>query len=252
MAGEFEGRVVVVTGGAQGIGHAVVEAFAAEGASAVSLDVREVPGARYLLADVTKPVDVADAFSSLERIDVLVNNAGNRRVGLVGDMSFEAWSEVLATHLSGAFLCDTEAVRRMRRQGAGSIVHVSSGAAFVALPGRAAYSAAKAGLLALTRVMAVELAPAGIRVNAVAPGHTLTPAAREVLEQGLLEPAWIAERVPLARLASPAEIAAGVCFLASDRASFVTGQCLQIDGGWTIQGIGHVPGWLAGSGEPSA
>ncbi len=162
----------------------------------------------------------------------------------VGEISYETWAAVIDTNITGAFLCDSQAAPVMRRQGNGSIVHIASVAAFNGLPGRAAYSVAKAGLLALTRVLAVELASAGVRVNAVAPGFTRTGLVNQALGDGSLQEKWMVERVPLGRLAEPDEIARVVRFLAGPDASFVTGQVIIADGGWTIQGIGAAPGWL--------
>lgn len=245
---ELARSTVVVTGGACGIGDAIVRAFRERGATVVSLDLLEPEepreGVRYLRADVSDPESVRAAFAGLERVDVLVNNAGIQRVGLTGELPVESWEAVIATNLTGAFLCDSSAVPLMRRLGSGAIVHIASTAAFVGLPGRGPYSAAKAGLLALTRAMAVELAPAGIRVNAVAPGFTRTGLVDQALRDGSLQESWMVERVPMGRLAVPEEIARVVRFLASDEASYVTGQVIVADGGWTIQGIGAAPGWL--------
>jgi len=241
-------RLVVVTGAARGIGDAIVGAFREAGDDVVSLDLgdceRPREGCRYVHCDITDPEAVRAAFEPLERVDVLVNNAGIQRVGLIGELSYDQWQAVLATHLSGAFLCNSQAVPKMRAHGSGAIVHVASTAAFVGLPGRGPYSAAKAGLGALTRVMAVELAPLGIRVNAVAPGFTRTPLVQQALDDGSLQEDWMVARVPMGRFARPEEIARVVRFLASDEASYVTGQVLVADGGWTVQGIGAAPGWL--------
>jgi 3-oxoacyl-[acyl-carrier protein] reductase len=241
-------RLVVVTGGARGIGDAVVAAFREVDDKVVSLDLIECEspreGCRYVHCDVTDPESVRAAFDPLESVNVLVNNAGIQRVGVVGELPFDDWQAVLATHLTGAFLCCSQAVPRMRTQGAGAVVQISSTAAFVGLPGRGPYSAAKAGLAALTRVLAVELAPLGIRVNAVAPGFTRTRLVQQALDDGSLQEEWMVARVPLGRLARPEEIAHVVRFLASDEASYVTGQVLVADGGWTVQGIGAAPGWL--------
>jgi NAD(P)-dependent dehydrogenase (short-subunit alcohol dehydrogenase family) len=241
-------RLVVVTGGARGIGDAVVSAFRELGDTIVSLDLIECEspreGCRYVHCDVTDPESVHAAFERLERVDVLVNNAGIQRVGAIGELPFEEWQAVLATHLTGAFLCCSQAVPKMRTRGSGAVVQIASTAAFVGLPGRGPYSAAKAGLGALTRVMAVELAPLGIRVNAVAPGFTRTQLVQQALDDGSLQEDWMVARVPMGRLAQPEEIARVVRFLASDEASYVTGQILVVDGGWTVQGIGAAPGWL--------
>jgi NAD(P)-dependent dehydrogenase (short-subunit alcohol dehydrogenase family) len=255
MSTTFADRVVVVTGGARGIGAAICRAFAEQDGRVVSLDLLEpaepLAGVRYAQANIAEPQSVRDAFAAIAaregRVDALVNNAGIQRVGLIGELSYEHWAAVIGTNLTGAFLCDSEAVPMMRRQGRGAIVHVASVAAFVGLPGRAPYTAAKAGLLGLTRVMAVELAPIGIRVNAVAPGFTRTGLVDQALRDGSLREEWMTDRVPMGRLATPEEIAQAVRFLAGDEAAFITGQVLTVDGGWSVQGIGAAPGWLQGS-----
>lgn len=248
----FAGRVAVVTGGSRGIGAAIVDAFVEAGATAIVFDTaapsepRE--GVRHIGADVSDPASVAAAFAALdaseERIDVLVNNAGIQRVGLIGELSFADWTAVIGTHLGGTFLCCSEAIPRMRRTGAGAIVSIASAAGFVGLPGRGPYCAAKAGIMGLTRALSLETAQAGIRVNAVAPGYTRTAIIQQALDDGSQREEWMLERVPLNRLAQPHEIARVVRFLASDEAGFVTGQTVVVDGGWTVQGTSAAPGWL--------
>ncbi|HSO30602.1 MAG TPA: SDR family NAD(P)-dependent oxidoreductase, partial [Candidatus Sulfomarinibacteraceae bacterium] len=181
-AGRFEGRVAVVTGGARGIGDAIVRRLVAEGARAVVPDLAEpedpVPSVRYLRCDITDRAAVEVAHTSVEategRLDILVNNAGNQQVALTDRFDPEAWERVIQVHLFGAFNWSRLALRTMQRQRSGSIVTIASVAAIIALPGRGPYSAAKAALMSLTRVMAVEVAELGIRVNAVAPGMTRT------------------------------------------------------------------------------
>ena len=238
MSDSLSGRVAVVTGAARGIGDAIAERLLADGARVFSLD-KAAPteprdGIVYLEADVTDPASVAAAFTATDaasgRLDILVNNAGIQRIGLVGKVSFADWSAVIATHLNGFFLCASEAVPRMAARGAGSIVSIASTAAFVGLPGRGAYCAAKAGILGLTRALSLEVATAGIRVNAVAPGPIWTPlqvaggASMEKLEQ-------FGSQTPLGRPGQPAELGSIYVQLADSGASFATGQVYGAAGG---------------------
>jgi NAD(P)-dependent dehydrogenase (short-subunit alcohol dehydrogenase family) len=253
MSKSLAGRSAVVTGAARGIGDAIAERLLADGAKVFSLDklAPEEPraGVVYIEADVTDPSSVADAFKAIDAradgIDILVNNAGIQRVGLVGKISFADFSAVVSTHLNGFFLCASEVVPRMAARGkGGAIVSIASTAAFVGLPGRGAYCAAKAGILGLTRALALEVASAGIRVNAVAPGFTRTKLIEQGLADGSLQEDWMVARVPMKRLAATSEIANAVRYLAGDEASYVTGQTIIADGGWTVQGIPHAPTWL--------
>jgi NAD(P)-dependent dehydrogenase (short-subunit alcohol dehydrogenase family) len=253
MSNSLSGRVAAVTGGARGIGDAIAARLMADGAKVFSLDKMAPSEARddvtYLEADVTDPSSLAAAFKAIDaatgRIDILVNNAGIQRVGLVGKISFAEWSSVVATHLNGFFLCASEAVPRMVAQGqGGAIVSIASTAAFVGLPGRSAYCAAKAGILGLTRALSLEVASAKIRVNAVAPGFTRTKFIDQGLADGSLQEDWMIARVPMKRLAATGEIANVVRFLAGDESSYVTGQTIVADGGWTVQGIPDAPSWL--------
>lgn len=250
---QTEPKIALVTGGARGIGDAIAAALQRAGAKVYSLD-RVQPdeprnGVVYLEADVSDPTSVANAFKIIDKagsgIDIVVHNAGIQRSGLCGQMSFEDWSSVLGTHLNGMFLCASEAIPRMIAQGrGGSIIGIASTAAFVGLPGRGPYTAAKAGIVGLARCLAVETAPHRIRVNAVAPGFTRTAIIEDAVANGSLNEDWMLERVPMDRLAEPVEIANAVKYLASDEATYITGQTLVVDGGWTAQGINHSPDWL--------
>ena len=159
-------------------------------------------------------------------------------------MDPEVWDLVLGIRLRGMFLCSAAAIPEMRKVGGGAIVSISSAAGFVGIPGRAPYSAAKAGILGLTRSLAVEVAPHNIRVNAIAPGFTRTPLVQQALDDGSLTEDWMLLEVPLDRLADAAEIARPAVFLVSADASYITGQCIVVDGGWTIQGVSDRPDWL--------
>jgi len=252
----LHGQVAAVTGGARGIGDAIAARLAQDGARVFALDKLspEEPrhGVTYLATDVTSPESVAAAFRAIDsqsgQIDILVNNAGIQRLGLIGKISFADFSAVVATHLNGFFLCASEAVPRMvRRAKGGAIVSIASTAAFVGLPGRGPYCAAKAGILGLTRALALEVASAKIRVNAVAPGFTRTKLIEQGLKDGSLREDWMVARVPMRRLAQIDEIAEAVRFLAGLESSYMTGQAVVIDGGWTIQGIPDAPDWLQAS-----
>lgn len=251
-SGMFQEKVAIVTGAARGIGEAIALQFRDEGAIVFSIDpgAPETPhaGVHYLNGDVSDAASVAAAFAAVDReagrVDVLVNNAGIQRVALAQTMSHADWYGVINTHLSGMFLCSAEAIRRMRPHRRGAIVSIASVAGILAIPGRGPYSAAKAGIMSLTRTLALENATANIRVNAVAPGFTRTKLIEQGIRDGSIRSEWQLERVPMKRLADPREIADPVLYLASDKASYVTGQTLVVDGGWTVQGINHVPDWL--------
>ncbi len=241
MAGEyadFRNRVVVVTGGARGIGSATVAAFSQAGAEVEAWDAsNEVEssasraGASGRVVDVTDAPGVAAAVSELVercgRIDVLVNNAGIIADAFLSDLELEAWERVLRVHLTGSFLCAQAVVPTFRAQRSGVITNTSSTSA-LGNRGQANYSAAKAGIIGFTRTLAQELARDGIRVNAIAPGVIDTPmfsAVPEKVREKFLR------RVPLGRLGTPEDIARLHLFLASDAASYITGQTIFCDGG---------------------
>lgn len=250
----LKGKIAIVTGGANGIGAAVCQCFLEAGATVYSFDRihagRSTQGLIEIDGDVSQPESVSNAFRRMDEdghgVDIVVHCAGIQRSNLCGEMSYEDWSLVLRTHLDGMFLCASEAIPRMIQQKrGGSIVGISSTAAFVGLPGRGPYTAAKAGIVGLAKCLAVETAEHQIRVNTVAPGFTRTAIVEQAIQNQSLNEEWMVERVPAGRLAQPEEIARVVRFLSSDEASYITGQTIVADGGWSIQGLNHAPEWLS-------
>lgn len=276
MAGRFDGKVALVTGAASGIGAATARRFAREGARVVLADVNEA-GAKQVAEEIGRGVgtaiavraDVSDpreveamvgrAVEAFGRLDVLHNNATLVEVGPIAHLTLDGWDRTLAVNLTGAFLAMKHALPVMRRQGGGAIVSTASISGLSGDWGLAAYSAAKAGLVNLTRTAALEFASYRIRVNCVCPGAIETPLLGSLLGTNEPVPHWIQapgprgpsapsaeqrqrfrERLtkahPLGRLGTPDEIAAVACFLASDDASFITGAAIVADGGvmaWT-------------------
>ena len=244
--GRLEGKVALVTGAARGQGEAEARLFSAEGAAVVLADVREDEGTRVAAAiaeaggsaefvrlDVTQPdawkAAVAEAVASFGKLDVLINNAAIwRGEGGIEDISSTNWDDLLNVNAKAALLGMQAAIPEMRRAGGGSIVNVGSTLAMHGAASSAAYSAAKAALVILTRSAAVQYAAENIRANLIHPGSINTPMLREGTGGKHLE---IANRIPLGRLGQPLDIAYGALYLASDEASFVTGVQLVIDGG---------------------
>lgn len=233
----FAGRRALVTGAASGIGRAVARRLAAEGASVTGLDTsREglqetfdsIPGARLLAADVCGE----EAVAAARECDVLVNAAGILERHDLLDYPLQEWQHTLDVNLRAPLRLAREFARaHIEAATPGAIVNVASIESFAALPGHAAYTASKHALLMLTRAFALELAPHGIRVNAIAPGVTKT-GMNAAIRADPERAAALTEAIPLGRFATPEEQAAGVCFLASPEASYITGATLRIDGGW--------------------
>lgn len=242
---ELKDKIAVVTGGAQGIGKTVGEELARQGAHVILGDVN-LEGAQASAAEIkdnggsasAMELNVTDAdgvqktFDSISKefklIDILVNNAGITRDGLVMRMKEADWDLVLSINLKGSFLCTQQAVKQMMKQKSGSIVNIASIVGLMGNAGQANYSASKAGLIGLTKTTAREVASRGIRVNAIAPGFIDT-AMTQVLDEKVRE--RLIEQIPLARLGLPEDIANCVSFLVSDRAGYVTGQVLSVNGG---------------------
>jgi NAD(P)-dependent dehydrogenase (short-subunit alcohol dehydrogenase family) len=253
--GRFDDDVVLVTGGARGIGRATVERFAGEGARVAFCDVdgddaartaAEIgQGVRAYRADVAVEDDVAEVAArcaaDLGPVTVLVNNAGvNANFDLV-EMTSEQWDGFFAIDLKAAWVTAKHTVPGMRAAGRGAIVNVSSFHGFVTLDGFFPYAAAKSGLIGLTRSMALDLGPDGIRVNAVCPGFTRTRLVQASIDRHddpAAAEATMIRGVALRRMAEPAELAAAIAFLASDDASYVTGTSLMVDGGVTARRAG--------------
>ena len=251
MPGRLAGKVAAITGGASGIGLASVRLFSREGADLAIVDrdtgrladaARECAGGKaplLLEGDVGDEAAVERHAAAIEErfggFDVLLACAGWASRKSVPDTTLAEWEGVLNTNLTGSFLWSRAAIRSMRARGGGAIVLIASQLAFAGGRRNAAYLASKGAVASLSRTMAVDHAPEGIRVNAIVPGAIRTP----LLESGFgraedpaAARAWSVSRHPLGRLGEPEEVARAALFLASDEASFTTGSCLMVDGGW--------------------
>ena len=240
--GHLDGLRALVTGGASGIGLAVVRAFLAEGAAVAVLDreAADLPGVVSVLADISDDAAVraavASAVESLGGLDILVNNAGIGAAGAVVDTTDEEWLRVLDVNVVGTARVSRAAWPHLVRSPTAAIVNTSSIVATAGLPQRAIYSASKGAVSALTRAMAADGTPDGIRVNAVTPGTADTPWVGRLLDSApdpAAERAALEARQPHGRLVSPDEVAAAVVYLASPAAGSTTGTELPVDGGMT-------------------
>jgi 2-deoxy-D-gluconate 3-dehydrogenase len=235
------GQVALVTGARFGIGRAAALALAEAGADVVVTSrrgddleavLRAVQARGRRAAALALDLREAPAVAQWGRLDILVNNAAVSYPAPALETTPQAWAETLAVNLGGPFWMACAACEHMREHGGGRIINISSTFAFTAPPGRAAYAASKAALNQLTKVLAVEWAPYGIRVNAVAPCATRTES-REALFADPDRQAQIIARIPLGRIPTPDDVVGAVVFLAGPAAGFVTGHVLLVDGGWT-------------------
>ncbi len=242
---DFKGQVGVVTGGARGIGKAIAEGLAKSGVNLAiagrNLDAVNETAAKLTLLgvkavgikfDVSKSEEVIKAFEDVykefNRIDILINNAGITKDGLLLRMKDEDWDSVINTNLKGVFLCSREAIKVMSRQRYGRIVNITSVAAFMGNPGQANYSASKAGIVGLTKTIAKEYAIRRITVNAVAPGFIET-AMTDVLSDRVKEE--MKKLIPSGRFGTAEDVANAAIFLASPDSGYITGQVIHVNGG---------------------
>ena len=242
--GKLQNKVAVITGGASGIGAATAKLFVSEGAKVVLVDLNEEKGkafeaelralnaeALFVKANITSEDDVANVFKqtveAFGRVDVVFNNAGIGRVHSSHDLEYSEWRNTVNVDLDGVFLVAREALREMLKTGGGTIVNTASMFGLVGSSGSAAYNAAKGGVINLTRSLAVEYAEKNIRINALCPGFIDTPIIPEESKQAL------SEATPMKRLGKAEEMATAVLFMACDDSSFMTGNYLTVDGGYT-------------------
>jgi 3-oxoacyl-[acyl-carrier protein] reductase len=251
---KLDGRVAIITGGAGGIGRQITARFVEEGARVVVADLLDAEGAKleaelngsgrkvaYQRTDVSSAAEVeamvartVDAFGPP---DILVTCAGWLRVAMATEADEQDFDRTLSSHIKGTWLCAKHALPHMMKKGRGSIVTISSMQAYGAIPGRIAYEAAKGGISAMTRALALEYGPAGVRTNAICPGIIITPR-NELKHRTDFTDAEVQARVesyPLRRLGTPDDIARAALFLASDDSSWITGTDIFVDGGMSIQ-----------------
>lgn len=248
----FKGKTALVTGAGQGMGLAAAKAFAQAGAAVMLADVNEAAavkaadelvkaghkamGMRCNVADEAQVKEMVEkTVADFGSLDAAYNNAGIQSlVTDTADLTSEEWDRVFSVNLRGVFLCMKYELMQMRKQGSGAIVNCSSIGGLIGLPGRSAYHAAKHGVLGLTKSAALEYAPRGIRINAVCPGTIRTPMVEDMLASGDLSKEEVKRLAPINRLGEAAEIAEAVLWLCSPMSTYVIGQSIAVDGGYTV------------------
>ena len=250
----LDGKAAIVTGAGSGIGRAIATLFAEEGARVAVVDVSESDGketvellrkrggdAIFIQGDISNSAIVKriveTTVKKYERVDILCNNAGVESMGSILEITEENWDKVMSINLKGVFLCSKHSVPKMVENGGGVIINIASVLGLIGSKGEAAYCASKGGIISLTRAMALYFAPHNIRVNCICPGSVLTPTFKRVMTSlGDYEAAFQRnlDKIPLKRIAEPEEIAYAALYLASEKASYITGSVLVIDGGWSI------------------
>lgn len=250
---KLKNKVAIITGASSGIGRAIAELFALEGAMIVVADLDEMGGietadiirekggyALYVKTDVSRAREVANMVGQVMekhgRIDILVNNAGiEGKSALTADYPEDDWDRVLTINLKSVYLCSKYVIPEMFKNGQGVIVNLSSIAGLVAFAKSPAYAASKAGVIALTRAIAIEYAPNNIRANCICPGMIRTPMLERSTKGSLDAERKLIREEPMGRIGKPEEIAKAALYLASDDSSYVTGSALVVDGGWTVK-----------------
>ena len=244
----LDGKVALITGGVRGLGRTMAIALGEAGADlaiagrsrdtceAAAREIAQATGrkVRAFQADVTSGADVTRLAADVGAVDILVNNAGTNIRGTIDKLSEEDWDSVVATNLKGPFLCSRAIGPQMVARGWGRVINLGSIMSVIALPGRAPYASSKAGVLGLTRVLALEWAGTGVTCNAICPGPFATDMNKQLLNDPVAYEMFI-KQIPLGRWGELDEMAGPAVFLASDASSFVTGSSIFVDGGWTAR-----------------
>ncbi|RLG82069.1 MAG: beta-ketoacyl-ACP reductase [Thermoprotei archaeon] len=249
----LKAKRALVTGASRGIGKAIALAMAKEGAI-LGVNSRRLENLRETVelirslggevipieGDVGKKEDckkiIEEFVEKTGGLEILVNNAGIHATAPVEELDVEIWDKILAVNLRGAYLCSKYALPYMKKARWGRIINIASMLSFIGIPERGAYAASKTGILGLTRVIALETAPYNITVNAIAPGFIETEMVKARIKEGKLDKDRLIKRIPLGRMGTPEDIAHVAVFLASDYASYITGQVIIVDGGYLAQG----------------